>query len=156
MRKKQQREEVRNERGRPKKYFTHVQPYLDAIKAMVRNGATMEILGEKLNVSVSALSEYKNEFPDFKDALNTSGEFADMVIENAFYEMAKSDKWAAYTWLKNRQPKRWRDKHHVFSQNTTTVRKDYENMSEDELEAEMKQLDEIVPEEMDIGEGEVH
>jgi hypothetical protein len=133
------------EKGRKSKYFTHVLPRMDAIKAMMRNGATLEILSQKLNVSVSALSEYKNRFPEFKEALIISGEIADMTIENAFYDMAKVDKWAAFTWLKNRQPKRWRDKQHIFQQSTVTQRKDYENMTDEELEKEEAMLEDILP-----------
>jgi hypothetical protein len=133
--------------GRPSKYHTHVLPHMDAIKAMMRNGATMEILSDKLNVSIAALSDYKVKFPEFKEALIISGEFADMTIENAFYDMAKTDRWAAFTWLKNRQPKRWRDKQHIFQTSSTVVRKDYDHMTEDELEKEMQQLEGILPDE---------
>lgn len=144
--------------GRKSKYHTHVLPYMDAIKAMMRNGATLEILGEKLGVNKSTLCEYKTKYPEFADALIISGEFADMEIENAFYNMAKSDKWAAFTWLKNRQPKRWRDKQHIFQQSNVTQRKDFESMTDEELEKEESMLDEIMTgEDFEIDEsGEVH
>lgn len=149
--------ERKSNAGRKSKYQTHIEPYLDAIKAMMRSGATLDILSDRFNVAVGTLCEYKNKYPEFSEALNTSGEIADMTIENAFYEMAKTDKWAAYTWLKNRQSKRWRDKQHVFQASSTTVRKDYDHMTDSELEAEMDMLEGVVPEIMDDGnEGELH
>jgi hypothetical protein len=152
--------EEKNKGGRKSKYHTHIEPYLGAIQAMMRNGATLEILSQKFNVHVGTLCEYKHKFPEFAEALNTSAEIADMEIENAFYNMAKTDKWAAYVWLKNRQSKRWRDKQHVFQQSSTVVRKDYQNMSTEELEREMQMLETIEPgqdveQEFDEG-GEVH
>ena len=143
---------------RKTKYHSHIQPYLMAIKAMMRSGATMDILAQKFDVAVSTLYEYKDKHSEFSEALKENGEIADFTIESHLYEMAKTDKVAAFFWLKNRASKRWRDKQHVFQTSSTTVRKEYELMTDDELEREMDLLDGVVPDMMvdDVEGGEVH
>src|SRR5205085_1086212 len=124
---------------------------------MMRNGATMDILSEKFGVAVSTLYEYQKRHQEFSEAIKENAEIADFTIEAHLFEMAKTDKVAAFFWLKNRQAKRWRDKQHVFQQSSTVIRKDYENLSDDELAAEMEQLETIVPGEVEYNEdGEVH
>lgn len=150
--------ERKSNAGRKSKYHTHIEPYLEAIKAMMRAGATLDIIGQKFGVSHESINQYKNKFPEFAEALKENGEIADFTIESALYNMAKTDKVAAFFWLKNRQAKRWRDKQHVFQASTVNVRKDYDHMSDEELEAEMDALEGIVPgAELDYeSEGEVH
>jgi hypothetical protein len=150
--------EHKEARGRKSKYYTHIQPYLDAIAAMCRNGATLDNLAEKFKVNKGTLCDYKNLYPEFKHALDSNNEIADFTVENALYKNAVDGNLTAQIfWLKNRQSKRWRDKQHVFQASSTVVRKDYDHMTEDELEREMQQLEGVLPEEMeDIEGGEIH
>jgi len=74
--------------GRPSKYFTHVQPYLDVIKAWCRNGATDLFIAGKLNIGMSTFMEYKKQFPELVEALRTNKEFADLEVENALHKLA--------------------------------------------------------------------
>ena len=142
---------------RKTKYHSHIQPYLMAIKAMMRSGATMEILSQKFDVAVSTLYEYREKHTEFSDAIKENAEIADFTIEAHLFEMAKTDKVAAFFWLKNRQAKRWRDKQHVFQASSTTIKKDYDLMTDAELEHEMDMLEGVVPEMMDDeSEGELH
>lgn len=132
--------------GRNSKYHTHIEPYLDAIGAMMRNGATLEIIAEKFKVSVTSVKEYKQRFPAFAATMKENAEIADFTIEAALFNMAKTDKVAAFFWLKNRQARRWRDKQHVFQQNTNVQRFDYDNLSDEELERELKNMGDLTGE----------
>lgn len=146
--------ERKSNAGRKSKYFTHILPYLDAISAMCRSGATLDNLAEKFKVNVGTIHEYKNKFPDFNNAIRSNNEIADFTVENALYNNAIEGNLSAQIfWMKNRQPKRWRDKQHVFQTSTVTQRKDYEHLTDEELESEMEQLDGIMPE-IDYEEGE--
>ena len=64
------------------KYETHVEPYLEQIAAMCRNGATDEEIFTKLKISKDAFYRYKKEHQDFYDALKENKEFADLRVEN--------------------------------------------------------------------------
>lgn len=141
------------------KYYTHIQPYLGAIAAMMRAGATMEIIAEKFKVSKPTLYSYMDIHPNFFDAIKTNAEIADFAVENALYKKAcEGDNVAMIFWLKNRSSKRWRDKQHVFQASTTVTRKDWELMSDEELEKEAALLENAIPTELgdEETEGELH
>lgn len=142
------------------KYHTNIKPYLPAIAAMCRNGATIEIISEKFQVAVSTLHEYKKKHPEFAECLKQNAEIADFTIEAALFEMAKTDKVAAFFWLKNRQSRRWRDRQHVFQQSTQVQKFEYDNLSDEELAKEEQVLDTVNVDDIDgfefDGEGELH
>jgi transcriptional regulator with XRE-family HTH domain len=132
--------------GPKEKYFTHIQPYLEAIAAMRRNGIAQEQIAEKFGISVDTLGRYKQKYSEFADVLKENAEVADMAVENALFQSAIGGNLGAQVfWLKNRASRKWRDKQHVFQQSTTTVRKDYENMTDEELEKEEAMLEDILP-----------
>mgnify|MGYP002523448329 CR=1 FL=1 len=60
--------------GRPSKYKTHVQPYLEQIKEWKKNGATDEQVCEQLGVSVSSFCEYKLKYSELTEVLKNSRE----------------------------------------------------------------------------------
>jgi hypothetical protein len=141
------------------KYYTNIRPYLDAIGAMMRAGSTMDIIAERFKVSKPTLYTYMDSHPEFFNAIKTNAEIADFSVENALYQNAISGNMVAQIfWLKNRQPKRWRDKQHVFQASSVTHKKDYEHMSDEELEHEINVLEGIVPSEVsdDVESGELH
>lgn len=74
--------------ARPNKYFSHIEPYLDAIRAWCRNGATDTFIAEKLGVAMSTFMTYKLKFPELSEALRTNKEIADLQVENALHKMA--------------------------------------------------------------------
>lgn len=87
---------------------------LTALTVFARNGLSDEDIAHNCGIGKTALYEWKNRFPEIADALKTSKQAADAIIENALYEKAKKgDVTAMIFWLKNRQPERWRDKHDV-------------------------------------------
>ena len=52
------------------KYETCVKPYLKEIKKKVRQGVVEEEIAKALGISVATLNNYKNQFPEFKEALS--------------------------------------------------------------------------------------
>lgn len=147
--------------GRKSKYYSHIQPYLEHIAQMRRNGLTLDQIAETFKVSHESINQYKNKFPEFAEVLKENAELAIAAVENALFKNATSGNLGAQIfYLKNRASKKWRDKQHVFQQSTTTVRKDYEHMTDEELEKEEAMLNGIVPDEepdYDIEtDGEVH
>jgi hypothetical protein len=143
--------------GRKSKYFTHIQPYLEHIAQMRRNGCTIEQIANTFKVSVDSIMEYQKVHAELSECLKENAELAVVAVENALFKNAvEHNNLAAQIFiLKNRASNRWKDKQHVFQQSTTTVRQDYDNLSDAELEAEMTQLEQIVPDEIEEG-GEVH
>lgn len=87
---------------------------LTALTVFARNGLSDEDIAHNCGISRKTLYEWKNSYSDIRDALKTSKDAADAIIENALYEKAKKgDVTAMIFWLKNRQPERWRDKHDI-------------------------------------------
>lgn len=74
--------------GRKSRYHSHIQPHLELIAAWCRDGATEKDICEKLGVSVSAFSEYKNRYPELLEALKINKEIADQRVINALYKSA--------------------------------------------------------------------
>lgn len=110
---------------------------LTLLEGWARDGLTDEKLAEKMGISRSTLSDWKNKFPDISDALKKGKEVVDIQVENVLLKRAlgyeyqeekieRSDKGgvkvtqtlkhippdttAQIFWLKNRRPDKWRDK----------------------------------------------
>lgn len=58
--------------GRKSKYETAVKPFLDEINKKVREGVIEEEIAKALGISVATLNNYKNKYPEFKEALSKS------------------------------------------------------------------------------------
>lgn len=52
------------------RYFDCVQPYLDTIRKKVREGVTEVEIAKSLGISKATLENYKNQFPELKEALS--------------------------------------------------------------------------------------
>lgn len=97
--------------GRPNKYDSNVKPKLHIIAAWMRNGLTIEQVAKNLGVAAGTMYEYQKKYPELSEVLKENREAADMAVENALHKKAmEGDNTAMIFWLKNRQPKRWRDK----------------------------------------------
>lgn len=138
--------EGENMAGRPNKYYSHVEPKLLLIEAWARDGVTEEQICNNLDVSVSAWSEYKKEFPALVEALKNGREVIDVMVENALLKaalgynyteeelnkitgqpielrkVAHPNTTALIFWLKNRRPKEWRDKQEIEHSGEAGVR----------------------------------
>ena len=72
--------------GRKSKYPTHVQPNLDLIKSWKMQGYLEESMCNNLGVSVSQFNEYKNKYPELKEALKEGKEHVKAMIISKLYE----------------------------------------------------------------------
>ena len=57
-------------RGAKTKYETLVKPYLNVINEKVRQGVIEAEIAKALNISVATLNNYKQQYPEFKEALS--------------------------------------------------------------------------------------
>lgn len=97
--------------ARPNKYETHVAPRLGEIADWVRNGATEREIAERLGIAMSSFCEYKRGFSEFSELLKKTRDAVDGEVENALLQSALNGNTTAQIfWLKNRRPKKWRDK----------------------------------------------
>ena len=110
------------------------------LEAWARDGLTDEMIAKNIGISVKTLYEWKNKFSDICEALKRGKEIIDIEVENALLKSAlgyedieieittdlsgneiKKEKrkqvppntTALIFWLKNRQPKKWRDKQDI-------------------------------------------
>jgi len=147
--------------GRPTKYK---EEYNEQAYKLCLLGATDKELADSFGVSRSTINQWKIEFPDFSDALHKGKIVADAEVAHAFYKKAIGytytektieynkggdiikkkavvkevipDAGAALSWLKNRQPKKWRD--------VTEVKQadEFANKTDQEIDQEIEELDE--------------
>ncbi|AUM58671.1 putative terminase small subunit [Plesiomonas phage phiP4-7] len=117
------------ENGRPTKYQ---KAYDEQARKLCLLGYTNEKLADFFNVAVSTIHEWRHEHQSFSDALKAGKEGADAELALTLYERAKGgkrivkqkvadgaivdleeelppDTTAIIFWLKNRQPKLWRN-----------------------------------------------
>lgn len=116
--------------GRPTKYK---EEYNEQAYKLCLLGHTDEELASFFEVDVSTINNWKIEYPMFFESIKKGKEFADTEVVQALYKRATGmslkkqvvkgegavvevedeippDTTAMIFWLKNRQPKKWRDK----------------------------------------------
>ena len=121
--------------GRPTSY---VPRYAEQARKLARLGATDEEVADFFGVHVATIYSWKSAHPEFHEALNEGKIQADANVADRLYKRATGysheavkifmpsgggapvyadytehyppDTTAAIFWLKNRQPKKWRDK----------------------------------------------
>ena len=98
--------------GRKSKYGDFVdRKGLVLVRGWARDGLTDVQIAKNIGITTSTLYEWKNKYSDFSEALKESKEVADFEVESALFKKAKmGDVTAQIFWLKNRQPRKWRDK----------------------------------------------
>lgn len=98
-------------------------------------GATTADLAERIGVDITTIKRWIVRYPEFRDATKVSKKIADKNVEDALYQRATgysikveklfhtdgvitraetmehipADVKAAFIWLKNRDPEKWRD-----------------------------------------------
>lgn len=119
---------------------------LALLKGWARDGLTDEQIAKNMKISRSTLSKYKKEYSDISDTIKKNKEIVDYEVENALLKKALGytitlgkqkvtkdgdvvnitedihivpDSTAIIFWLKNRQPKKWRDKVEIDNKNKT-------------------------------------
>lgn len=124
-------------RGRPHKF--RPETMLPVAKALAEFGATDEEVAAFYKINIGTLMRWKNEFPEFRDALIVGKEAADNRVQNSLFHRAigysvktkkmvqvkgkmveieqvehfPPDTTACIFWLKNRRRDLWRDKYDV-------------------------------------------
>ena len=122
--------------GRPTKYKEEFAKQAEKICLL---GATDEFLADYFDVEVSTLNNWKKAHPEFLESLKKGKSDADLKVAESLFGRAVGyshleekvfnnqgeilthntvkhyapDPTAAIFWLKNRQPKQWRDKQEV-------------------------------------------
>lgn len=125
-----------DERGRPTKYK---EEYARQAEKICILGATDEFLADYFDVDVSTIGNWKNKHNEFLEAIKRGKVEADLKVANSLYHRAVGyshdeekvfnnqgeivthkttkhyapDPTALIFWLKNRQPKEWRDKQEI-------------------------------------------
>lgn len=119
--------------GRPTKYKIE---YNEQAYKLCLLGHTDEELADFFEVHVSTIHQWKLDYPEFSDSIKKGKEIADAEVSKSLYHRALGyshpdvdikavngeivetpvmkhyppDATSAIFWLKNRQPKKWRDK----------------------------------------------
>jgi hypothetical protein len=115
--------------GRPTDYR---EEYAEQARKLCLLGATDAELGDFFEVSEQTINSWKKEHPAFLESIRDGKEKADADVAEALYNRALGYEWtdeyvrkdgevgsitrqvppdtkAASLWLRNRQPKKWRD-----------------------------------------------
>lgn len=113
--------------------------YVDQAEKLCKLGATDKELGDFFDVSEQTINNWKNEHPEFFESIKKGKVLADAEVADKLFKRATGyshravkifnnqgevivepyiehyppDTTAAIFWLKNRQPKNWRDKQEV-------------------------------------------
>jgi len=142
--------------GRPSKYRTE---YAEQAYKLCLLGATDKDMASFFDVNEDTINEWKKTHEEFSESLKRGKLEADAVIASKLYHRAKGyehpedkifndqgvplvvptikhyppDTTAAIFWLKNRQPKQWRDKQEVESVNTN-INTDISDLPREALE----------------------
>jgi hypothetical protein len=150
--------------GRPTKYKPDI--YIILVETLAQLGLTELEIAAKLRITERTLNRWKNKFPEFCQALKSGKIEPDEIVKRSLYQRAVGyyfpsvkifkikdepptvvrfmehvppDVAAAFIWLKNRQPKDWKDKREIDI--TKPTEKPPEEMSDEELEEELALID---------------
>lgn len=127
---------AKREVGRPSKYK---QEFCDQAYKYCLLGATDKDLSEFFDVAEDTIHEWKKVYPEFSESIKDGKQIADIKVVESLYKRATGyqqqevkifqyegmpvvvpftaiiapETTAAIFWLKNRQPKVWRDKQEI-------------------------------------------
>ena len=137
--KKTKQEQPKRKTGRPSKFTDETIPSLQKAVKLVDDGLTDDAIAEYLGIQRSSVANWKEENAEFLDAIKKLKETRNSQVERSLFQRAcgyelterkpmivngkteivevkkefPPDTAAAFIWLKNRDPKRWRDKHEL-------------------------------------------
>jgi len=95
-------------RGRPNKYDSIDLKQIGRLSLL---GLTDKELADFLGIAESTLNKWKIEHPEFMETLKAGKDDADAKVARSLYNNAiNGNVTAQIYWLKNRHPKKWRDK----------------------------------------------
>jgi len=88
--------------------------YPEQAARLCQLGATDMELAEFFDVSKQTIYNWKERFPEFRDAIRLAKFEADMKVTESLYNKALAgDVTACIYWTKNRRPDLWRDRKEV-------------------------------------------
>lgn len=145
--------------GRPSKYKPE---YAEQARKLCLLGATDEEMASFFEVCVATVNTWKEEYPEFLEAIKSGKVIADAEITDRLFKRATGyshpdidirvidgsivetplikhyppDTAAAIFWLKNRQKDKWRDK--VQTEHSGAIQ--VQDMTDDELDRRIAQL----------------
>lgn len=131
--------------GRPPKYNAQFHPLL--AESLARNGLIDKEIAEKLEISESTLHKWKLDFKEFSESIKRGKESVDDQVENALLKRALGfkepavklfsfqgtiikgdydeyfppDVAAAFIWLKNRRPDKWKDRREITGKDGNSI-----------------------------------
>jgi len=158
-------DEIKHPGGRPTKYKPE---YAEQAYKLCLLGATNEELADFFHVAVSTIHVWRDAYQEFSDAIQSAKDMADANVAESLYKRATGyvapdvhvasymgqsivtpiekhyppDTAAAFIWLKNRQPEKWRDKKEVEH----SGRLEIQEVTLDDLESAINGGDAEVPE----------
>ena len=86
--------------GRPSKYQSNVKHRMNEIKKWRREGYTEEQISKLVGVAYSTFMEYKNKYPELREALKESRELLVSDLEDSLFQIAMGKKTATTTRIK--------------------------------------------------------
>lgn len=134
----------KKKKGRPPMYAEWLtEEALEQVKEYAQQGLINKEIANKMGVNTATLYEWQNRFPDFADAIKKGKKVIDEQVENSLLKRAigyqyEEETWgknhdgdmvvvkkvlksqapdvtAQIFWLKNRNPKEWRDKQEILN-----------------------------------------
>lgn len=146
--------------GRPTKYK---EEYAKQAYKLCLLGSTDEDMADFFEVSKSTINNWKHDYPEFLDSIKRGKISADATVASRLYKRAigyehdedkifnnqgeplivptkkhvQPDTTAAIFWLKNRQPKMWRDKQEI--EHGGSVHQEVSNLTPEQVIERMKQ-----------------
>jgi hypothetical protein len=153
---KKNKNAIGNKGGRPSLYKDE---YADLAYKYCLLGATDEELSLFFDVHIDTLYQWKKDIIEFSEAVTRGKAIADAEVANSFHKRATGfevdseeiafyqgtpvraktktyyppDAGAALNWLKNRQPKKWRDKQEIEHSGNINDKPDLSKLSVEEL-----------------------
>ena len=95
---------------------------LTRLEGWARDGLTEQQIAHNMGCGLSTLKEWKNKFPAIATALKKGKEVVDYEVENALLKAAmEGNVTAQIYWLKNRKPRKWREKPEETSEAGVTI-----------------------------------
>ena len=127
------------------KYKEWLEPQnLLRIQGWARDGLTELQIAHNMGIAPVTLWEWKKKFANISNALKVNKDIADRQVENALFKAAlEGNTTAQIFWLKNRKTKEWRDRQDIEHSGVLNVA-NVSNLSEEELEAEIRKQKEIL------------
>lgn len=76
--------------ARPNQYHTVVEPKLEDIRALRKQGLSLEKIAQKLDLKLRQLTYYRKSFPDLDEALNTPPDEVKQPERSAYFNRQKN------------------------------------------------------------------